>query len=241
MATGRPTSSPRHDPADRVPQIVVLVGAEALAPEAGAPWLRRALAHLSVIAQDHRVVVGPLVVPGRGRACAAWTCTAPTATPPGRRCSAQLAAPAPRPAGRPVDRRDHPGRAGGWPAGCDGRAHAALDGQDAAASGVSLEVSLPLAAGGGSGSGRLHRSAVARRRLGTATGDNGPGDRPPPQGRDAARRRSRQPARSASPGAPPSGSASGSVGARPRSSPPSCRPAPPSSCSRCSASSRAGR
>ena len=56
----------RHDPAARVPQLVVLTAAGALASETGAPWLRRAVAQLPVVVQGHRVVVGPLVVPGRG-------------------------------------------------------------------------------------------------------------------------------------------------------------------------------
>jgi hypothetical protein len=130
----------RHDAGARAPQLVVLTAEGALASEIGAPWLRRAVAQLPVVVQGHRVLVGPLVVPGRGpclRCLDLHRCDRDPAWPA---LLSQLAPPAPglpAPAVTPETTLTAVG------AGlCAMVVHTALDGQHVP-HGVSLEVSLP--------------------------------------------------------------------------------------------------
>lgn len=52
--------------AGRRPDLVLLPANGALPASAGVPWWRHGIPHLPVVAQGHRVVIGPLVVPGTG-------------------------------------------------------------------------------------------------------------------------------------------------------------------------------
>ena len=184
---------------------------------------------------------------GRAAACAAWTCTRADLDPAWPALLGQLTRPrsgrAPEAsAARPRWWRSRPP---GWPRGGPGDPRRA-----AAAARAFARGGAAAAAGGTAAVGRAPRRAACaatrdtvRRpaRVGVAaTGEQWPGDRPPPQCRRP-HGPARQPARWASPVARRWGSASGSAASPPRPSPPSCRPARPSSCSRCSASSRAGR
>jgi bacteriocin biosynthesis cyclodehydratase domain-containing protein len=130
----------RHDPGARVPQLVVLTAAGALASETGAPWLRRAVPHLPVVVQGHRVLVGPLVTPGRGpclRCLDLHRCDRDPAWPA---LLAQLAPPAP---GVPAPRVSPETTLTAVAAGISAMVvHTALDAQHVP-HGVSLEVSLP--------------------------------------------------------------------------------------------------
>ena len=53
-------------PVTKGPDLVVLVGAGAIDPDAGAGWQRRGIPHLPLVWQGHRITVGPLVRPGAG-------------------------------------------------------------------------------------------------------------------------------------------------------------------------------
>ena len=53
------------DPPAR-PDLVVLTAVGAIRAEAGEPWLRRGIPHLPLVAQAHRVQVGPLITGGAG-------------------------------------------------------------------------------------------------------------------------------------------------------------------------------
>ncbi|MEO6714081.1 MAG: hypothetical protein ABIM89_11715, partial [Mycobacteriales bacterium] len=48
------------------PDLVVLTAMRALHPDTGEPWLRRGIPHLPVVAQVHRVSVGPLITRDAG-------------------------------------------------------------------------------------------------------------------------------------------------------------------------------
>lgn len=56
----------RHAPRADAPDLVVLTALDALHCDAGEPWRRRGIPHLSLVSQGHRVLVGPLVRPGPG-------------------------------------------------------------------------------------------------------------------------------------------------------------------------------
>ena len=63
----------------------MLVRDDAVDVRHGDDLVRRDQPHLAVVCGADRVVVGPLVTSrAAARACAAWTCTAATATPAGR-------------------------------------------------------------------------------------------------------------------------------------------------------------
>lgn len=49
-----------------LPDLVVLTAVGAIRPDAGEPWLRRGVPHLPLVAQGHRVQIGPLVTGGSG-------------------------------------------------------------------------------------------------------------------------------------------------------------------------------
>lgn len=128
-----------RDGALAAPGLVVLVGRAALAAREATTWHRQRVPHLPVVTQDHRVLVGPLVRPGRGPCLtctdlhrrdrdAAW----PTLVN-------QLAAPLPETAPPVSTESSLTSTAAGLVAMLT---HAHLDGLDAP-SGVSLEVSLP--------------------------------------------------------------------------------------------------
>lgn len=51
---------------EREPDLAVLVAGWVLGPDDAAPWLRRDVPHLPVVAADRAVSVGPFVEPGRG-------------------------------------------------------------------------------------------------------------------------------------------------------------------------------
>ena len=48
------------------PDLVVLTAMSAIHPDAGEPWLRRGIPHLPLVAQGHRVYVGPLITRNSG-------------------------------------------------------------------------------------------------------------------------------------------------------------------------------
>ncbi len=62
---GPPTAPPTPD-APEAPDLVLLPATGALPPGAGALWWRHRIPHLPVVAQGHRVVLGPLILPGHG-------------------------------------------------------------------------------------------------------------------------------------------------------------------------------
>ena len=51
------------------PPLVVLLGAMALDPRSGDPWLRNGITHLPVVVEGPRATVGPLVEPTLGGPC----------------------------------------------------------------------------------------------------------------------------------------------------------------------------
>jgi bacteriocin biosynthesis cyclodehydratase domain-containing protein len=51
---------------EREPDLAVLIAGWVLGPDDAAPWLRRDVPHLPVVAADRAVSVGPFVEPGRG-------------------------------------------------------------------------------------------------------------------------------------------------------------------------------
>lgn len=51
------------------PALAIVVGAAALDPRSGDPWWRRGVAHLPVVADGPRAIVGPLVEPSRHGPC----------------------------------------------------------------------------------------------------------------------------------------------------------------------------
>ena len=130
----------RHDPGGDTPTLVVLTAVGALPSETGEPWRRRGVAHLPVVAQGHRVLIGPLVTPGRGpclRCLDLHRCDRDPAWPA---VLAQLALPAPvAPAPAVSPETTLTAIAAGL---CAMVVHTALDGQEVPR-GVSLEVSLP--------------------------------------------------------------------------------------------------
>jgi len=56
----------RSGPRANAPDLVVLPAMGAISPNAGEPWLRRGIPHLPLVAQGHRVQIGPLVTSGFG-------------------------------------------------------------------------------------------------------------------------------------------------------------------------------
>ncbi len=54
----------RADPEAPPPDLVILTFAGVVSAARGAPWLRRGVPHLPVVADPHRISVGPLVLPG---------------------------------------------------------------------------------------------------------------------------------------------------------------------------------
>ena len=48
------------------PDLVVLTAMGAIHPDAGEPWLRRGIPHLPLVAQGHRVLLGPLITRSTG-------------------------------------------------------------------------------------------------------------------------------------------------------------------------------
>jgi hypothetical protein len=50
----------------QLPDLVVLAAVGAIRADAGEPWLRRGIPHLPLVAQGHRVQIGPLIVGGAG-------------------------------------------------------------------------------------------------------------------------------------------------------------------------------
>ena len=125
--------------ADR-PDLVVLLGVGALDPGAGAPWLRHGIPHLPVVAQGHRVLVGPLVAGPGGPCLQCCDLDRSDRDPQWPRLLAQLTPPQPVGRARPVE------AATGVTATAAGLAalvvHSHLD-AGAVPRGVSLELSLP--------------------------------------------------------------------------------------------------
>lgn len=132
------TGAPRRGP-DR-PDLVVLLGAGALDPGAGAPWLRHGIPHLPVVAQGHRVLVGPLVAGAGGPCLQCCDLDRSDRDPQWPQLLAQLTPPQPVGRSRPVE------AATGVTATAAGLAalvvHSHLD-AGAVPRGVSLELSLP--------------------------------------------------------------------------------------------------
>ncbi|MGZ4751131.1 MAG: hypothetical protein ACXVYU_08655 [Oryzihumus sp.] len=122
------------------PDLVVLLGSGALDPGAGAPWLRHGIPHLPVVAQGHRVLVGPLVAGPGGPCLQCCDLDRSDRDPQWPRLLAQLTPPQPVGRPRPVE------AATGVTATAAGLAallvHSHLD-AGAVPRGVSLELSLP--------------------------------------------------------------------------------------------------
>jgi hypothetical protein len=121
------------------PDLVLLPANSALPPGAGAPWWRHGIPHLPVVAQGHRVVIGPLVLPGAGPCLDCLDLHRRDRDPAWPALLTQLAPPLPGPS-RPVEAESTlTATAAGLVAMV---AHGHLDGLRLPV-GVSLELNLP--------------------------------------------------------------------------------------------------
>jgi hypothetical protein len=80
-------------PGTAKPDLVVLIGQDVLDARLGDDLVRDDVEHLGIVVGPDRIVVGPMVVPGRSPCCAASTCTGATETRPGRTCSPSCSRP----------------------------------------------------------------------------------------------------------------------------------------------------
>lgn len=122
------------------PGLVVLAASGALAPSTGAPWWRRRVPHLPLVAQGHRVTVGPLVAAGRGPCLGCLDLHRSDRDRAWPALLSQLAPPSPGVGTRTVSAESTLTAVAAGAAAMI--THTVLDGQDVPV-GVSLEVSLP--------------------------------------------------------------------------------------------------